>query len=165
MCQEKLTLFQIVVENCSESMDLFEKTLNSIKLIDYDKRCYATVLSAQKTNEWKSIPNSINELKKEGYLAIAAFHLSGTKSNHETFCFSSYRSADYYCKINCGDVIENNFLKEVHKNSNIDFVEGKNICAIKSYLAIDNYLNFLDYDLMQKDLKTKSKKRKQYLKV
>ena len=165
MCQEKLTLFQIVVENCSESVDLFKKTLKSIRSIDYNKRCYAAVLSGKRINDWKNIPTSINKLKEEGYLAIAAFHLSGTKSNHETFCFSAYRSADYYCKINCGDTIESNFLKEVHKNSNFDFVEGKNICAIKSSLAIDNYLNFLDYDLMQKDLKTKSKKRKQYLKV
>jgi hypothetical protein len=165
MCKEKLTSFQVVVENCSESISLLKKTLDSIKLIDYDNKWYGTVLSATKTKEWNQIPSYVNELQQENYLIIAAFHLSGSESSHETFCFSSYRSTDYYCKINCGDVIKSNFFKEVHKNSSFEFIESENVCAIKSSVAINNYLNFLNYDLMQKDLKTQSKKRKKYLKI
>ncbi len=173
MCEQKITSFQIVVEDCSEDIDLLNKTIDSIKEIDYPNRWFGIVLSTKKNKNWTTVPSVVDNLKQENYIVSAVIQLLEHSSSHETFCFSTFKEADYFCKIYSGDTIDKNFLKQINSynipdsppKADIDFAAGENICAIKSSLAIDYYLKFLNYDLMEKHLKEESKKRKKYIKI
>ena len=164
MCDQKVT-FQVVVENCAKDIKLLNKTIDSIISCDYDKNYYGIVLSTKKENDWKQIPSIVDKYKQDNYVITAVFNLVKDKLNNETFCFSTYRQAAYYCKTLSGSVIGESFFEDVCNNQEYDFVESEGICAIKSNLAIDNYLTYMDYDLMEQELKVKSKQRKKYLKL
>jgi hypothetical protein len=164
MCDQKVT-FQIVVEDCAKDINLLNKTINSIVSSNYDRNYYGIVLSAKKENDWKQIPSIVDKYKQNKYVITAVFNLVEDKLNNETFCFSTYRQAGYYCKTLSGTVISESFFEDVCNNQEYDFVESEGICAIKSNLAIDNYLTYMDYDLMEQELKVKSKQRKKYLKL
>lgn len=164
MCDQKVT-FQVVIEDCDRDINLLNKTINSIVSSDYDKNYYGIVLSTKKENNWKQIPAIVNKYKQDNYLITAVFNLIEDKLKNETFCFSTYKQAAYYCKTLSGSVISEGFFEDICNNQEYDFVESKSICAIKSSLAIDNYLTYMDYDLMEQELKIKSKQRKKYLKL
>ena len=162
---DKKVTFQVVIEDCQKDIELLQKTLDSFKSCDYPKDKFALVLSAKKESEWNKIPKIIDKLKQSEYIATAIFSIVKGDKNHETFCFSTYKQAYFYCKIFSGVTVENDFFSLANKHYKYDIVEGENICAISSFLAIDRYMDYLDYDLMQKDLIEKTKTKKKYIKV
>ena len=102
-------------------------------------------------------------------LIMHANHADKREEETEMFQSVMYGRNNFICKINAGNKIKSNFLsfmdKEVDEKLNkiAVFEDKENQAAFLSFGAVNSmYPDFLDYDLMAKELTTISKDERNY---
>tara|TARA_Y100000592_G_scaffold101036_1_gene184765 strand:- start:8817 stop:9602 length:786 start_codon:yes stop_codon:yes gene_type:complete len=171
--KESQLKFGMVVNAADRTEQQIKETFDSLLEIDYPKDKFQVTLSIPIGHLHTQI--LLNEVERvrgkdvECNLIMHANHADKREEETEMFQSVMYGRNNFICKINAGNKIKSNFLsfmdKEVNEKLNkiAVFEDKENQAAFLSFGAVNSmYPDFLDYDLMAKELTTISKDERNY---
>ena len=165
--QEALTesepVFGIVVYDvsCDGKNDL-DKTIESIKNINYNKKKIQVVLSSRPLNSGKiqvsDLVHKCNQINEIGIECHLVLNRTQEIPKRDYDAFSKFSSVSHLIKSTSCDAIPEYMLKEIHTSLNIDmeknlvFQHGSISCI--SFPVVNNeYLKYNDFELMVESIK------------
>ena len=164
--------FGIVLEvNNKEEL---ERSINSIKNIDYPKNKIGIVISTKfKEIHSETIVTAVEDLQKEGYVCRSVTHLVDDIPSKDKDAFSEvmHRRYSMILKIKGGGVVKKHFFSWIDKSVNSELAltsffeeEGGSTVAVPFGVVNTCYLDFLDYDAMIDELRKTSRDQGSYKK-
>jgi hypothetical protein len=134
-----------------ENISNIEKSIKSIKNINYDKSKIKLVITSGHNDNASYLftyTKALNEIKIKTKLII---NFEKTNIDHEAFI--NLKNCAYLIKMNHDDQINPEMLEAIDNslNSNLEkiiFFESSEIAAIPFWYANNEYLNFNDYNLL-----------------
>lgn len=149
-------LFGIVVFDYEDYK--IDKTINSLKCINYDKEKYKIVLSSKNNKQASELFGYIQDFKQNSVLSELVITLS-EYSDIETEAYTKCIGATHLVKIKAGDSIDSNLFKEISElideNSKLVAFEKNNVKIIEYNTANDSYLKYKYFDDLFESLKQK----------
>lgn len=167
--------FGIVVYHEDESKEQLNKTLRSIKNIDYNKNKIGVVLSVNRkyARDILWFVEMTETMQQAGYYFRFTMHeYEDRPVFREWECFMKVANAGYLTKLNSGDCIHpstfNIIDEEVNQKLNqialFDHV-ANDISIVNKSVASHNYHNHNNFELMINDVRKQAQEGNLYLKI
>jgi len=170
--EEAVSTFGIVIESDDQNEEDIKSTFDSIIETDYAKNKISVVLSAKiKSMHTQIFLNEVERLRAKGPECQLVFHVENDQWVRDRDAFANLMTGKYnfIIKIKAGQKVDSEFFRFVDKEVNeiLDmaaFFEDcdNGIIAIPFGVVNAAYLDFQDYDLMMKELKTISIDQRSY---
>lgn len=150
--------FGIVVFDKEDSS--IEKTIESLKKINYHKKAYKIIISSKYSKKSSSLFHYINQFKSNEILSEVLIVLEDC-INIEKEAYSKCVGATHLVKIEAGDTIDPDLFLTINKivasDNDYKTFEKDNIKIINFASINDIYLNFGSFDLSFDFLKNSTK--------
>tara|TARA_Y100000996_G_C22525149_1_gene644121 strand:- start:847 stop:1632 length:786 start_codon:yes stop_codon:yes gene_type:complete len=171
--KESQLKFGIVIDAADKTEQQIKETFNSLLEIEYPKEKFQITLSIPiKHLHTQTLLNEVERARGQDIDCNLVMHVNhADKREQETEMFQTimYGRNNFICKLDAGNKIKSHFLNfmdmEVNENLNkISVFEDKeNQATFFSFGAVNSmYPDFLDYDLMAKELTNMSKDQRNY---
>lgn len=165
--QESKPTVAVVVDCQEHTSEKIEKTVNSIKAIDYDHSKVAIVLHVDDSENIWHLVHQVNELKKEFARVKLVVNKQDIRQIKDFDIFSKCSDKAFFTTMKIGaefcpelfNIVDFIINEELAK---IVFIETKETQTVLSSLVKDKYLDYLDYDLMLKDIRQISQDSNMY---
>lgn len=152
--------FGIAVYDEKDNLGDLDKTLNSIKNINYDPKCIKVVISSFKERGVQELVSKVITMQEQGFECIMSLHTYNDDIYlRDTECFSKMYRNSYFVKINVGSTIDKDFFNTIEKSLNQDLEQGvlfedsdNQVHAVHFQVANQEYLNYNNFDLMIQNL-------------
>lgn len=125
-------LFGIVVYYTSEDcIQQLEKTIDSLKNIEYDKSKIKIVISSSHNQHYLEVVHMTNVIREPFPASESIFDLSGDTATRDTECFMKIIEATHFVKIKSGGTIRSDVFNRI--NQIVNRPQDLNSCkAIKT---------------------------------
>ena len=152
--------FGIAVYDKKDNSDDLDKTLNSIKNINYDPKYITVIISSFRERGVQELVSKVIEMQKQGFNCVMSLHTYDDNITlRDTECFSKMYRNSYFVKMNVGLTIGQDFFKKIALSLNHDLEQGvlfedadNQVYAVHFQVANYEYLNYNDFDLMIQNL-------------
>jgi len=149
-------LFGIVVFDYDDESKI-DQSIESLNRINYDSKKYKIILSTKHNKKTAKLFEYIENFKKNNKLAEFILTLN-EDADIETEAFLKCHKATFLIKINAGDQIDSDLLKDIntisYEEKFLSF-EKDNIKVINCYTANNLYLDYNSFDKLFDALKDK----------
>ena len=184
--EESTCSFGIVVDISSQSEEEIKKTTRSISEVCYKKEKIIVVLSARNSQKTQILVSKTHDLLEDGIDCQLVLHNdpdsvddpllkeralleAGKQRDRDSFMKPMQNRQSFLLKIRGGQTLDEDFFNFIDREVNellvksVFFEDPKNgISALAFGVVNAAYLDFLDYDLMSKELKNLSVDQNSY---
>tara|TARA_R100000008_G_scaffold86093_1_gene77880 strand:- start:12184 stop:12810 length:627 start_codon:yes stop_codon:yes gene_type:complete len=179
--EETKTSFGVVIEISEQTEDELNKSIKSIIDSDYERgKIIASISAIQKGVHTQVLVNGVHKLLEQDIKADLVIHADSLTSgpfadkyqiDTDAFKRTVGIGCNFIVKIQAGQLIDSNFFNFIDKEVNellnrTAFFEDtdSDVSALAYGVINSNYLDFLDYDLMVKEIKELAINQKNYRK-
>ena len=143
-----------------DSLEDMQKSIDSIKNIDYPKSKFAVVVQcAAKKEEVSKFVLLSHQLKAEDINNKVVFNFNNAQHIKDFDSFKYLSRSNYLMQLKAGSTIDRNYLSNINASINKDlekilvFEDSSGNITISSKIVKSRYLDFNNYDMMESDIK------------
>lgn len=159
--------FSLIVDCQNHSMESIEKTLRSIKDIEYDQKRITIVLHINGSREISNLVHMANQLKQINSKVFLISNTQQDKRIKEYDIFSKCVDKTFFTTCKVGSEVPKDLFSSINETINKDlakiiFFESKETNTVQINVARKAYLDYMDYDKMLEDIRIQSKQKNMY---